>query len=174
MFCIIIVLLLLLFYSVIVSIFIIIAIIIVLIVVISSIIIIIIIIIIMIIIYFHLRCQWNNSYDYSCHHTNTILLSIKFQLQTFHIFLLMCICSTHICFAQSQNLKYNIKDSLTELYIYIYIYIGMNVFLTDWHRSGGNTGFPPYYLMIFLKAPALKLMPTLMPPPSTYKWTSPH
>ena len=82
----------------------------------------------------------------------------------------MCICSTHICFAQSQNLKYNINHSLTEFYIYI----GMNVFLTDCHRSGGDTGFPPYYLMIFLKAPALKLMPTLMPPPSTYKWTSPH
>ena len=97
------------------------------------------------------------------------LLSIKFQLQTFHIFLLMCICSTHICFAQSQNLKYNINHSLTEFYIYI----GMNVFLTDCHRSGGDTGFPPYYLMIFLKAPALKLMPTPMPPPSTYKWTFP-
>ena len=91
------------------------------------------------------------------------LLSINFQLQTFHIFLLMCICSTNICFAQSQNVKYNINHSLTE-FIYIYIYIGTNVFLTDWHRSGGNTGFPTYYLMIFLKAPALKLMPTLWPP----------
>ena len=153
MFCIIIVLLLLLFYSVIVSIFIIIAIIIVLIVVISSIIIIIIIIIIiMIIIYFHLRCQWNNSYDYSCHHTNTILLSIKFQLQTFHIFLLMCICSTHICFAQSQNLKYNIKDSLTELYIYIYIYIlGWMYFWQIDIDQEGTQGFPLIISWFFWK-----------------------
>ena len=47
----------------------------------------------------------------------------------------------------------------------------MNGFLTDWHRSGGDTGFPkveehalPLSHDFFLKTPELNLMPTPMLP----------
>ena len=50
----------------------------------------------------------------------------------------------------------------------------MNGLLTNLHRSGGDTGFPRVeenvplsHVFFFLKTPALKLMPTLMPPPLT-------
>ena len=97
--------------------------------------------------------------------------------------------NSNICFAQSQNLIYNINHSLTEfiyiyinIYIYIYIYIYILWWMDFWQIDidqertqcfPERRGMPPY-LLVFLKTTELKLMPTPIPHSPNLGMKPPH